>query len=495
MEILKLIYNEIIKIFKRKIVYIFAFIILIGIILSCVLVYANKKDMSKLVIRKYGHTDAELELDKSLQKYTISDDNASEYDKKVATKKLEVLDYISNKGPENIYTAPYKSSIEYMLNCSYEKICALDENENKEEYTMLESDIARLWSMLENGTFEEYIQFNIDSINRDYENKIISESEYEQKLGRQQQNLKYGIYKDYSQNSRWKENMISFINDRKHDLNFRIGNSADKFYIDDDDVDEIKNEILLAEYRLENNKPPYFIEDDKTNDIDSYSRYKYNEFANKISIIIIGLLLIVLSSSSISDEFTKGTIKFALIAPYKRNKLLLAKIIALFIVMLVMVLITSQVSILVGNIIFGTNNNEYLYVKGGKVEVMCTYVYEFLQYILRMPELTIYILIGITMSSLTKNTPVSTIVTTAAFIGIPTLLDYISGFRRVEFFKYLPFTNFNLTDRILKIYTFSTSWDGDFMPENELSFSIFLITLLAALLIITVFDSFRKKEI
>lgn len=151
------------------------------------------------------------------------------------------------------------------------------------------------------------------------------------------------------------------------------------------------------------------------NNLNSYCRYNYNNFANTISIIFIGILVIILSASSISEEISKGTVVFMNITPVKRYQILLAKIVSIVIILVALVILISQISVLIGNIAFGVNTNNYLYVSGSKVVVMSTHIYETLGYLLRIPELIVYLLIGITLSTLTKNTAISTIITSLLF--------------------------------------------------------------------------------
>ena len=224
-------------------------------------------------------------------------------------------------------------------------------------------------------------------------------------------------------------------------------------------------------------------------------KMKINELANISSIICIGILMIILSASAISDEISKGTIKFALIMPYSRSKLLFAKLVSLLIIAIILIFVVSQISIMVGNIVFGINTNNYLYVKDGSVQVMNTYLYELIQYLLRIPEIIIYIIVGITLSVLIKNTTISSIITSVSFIGVPVAIDMITkNIIVLDFLKYLPFNNFDFIDKILILEKYITSIEIT-LPKMELEYSIISLVFIAILLLVTAFDSFRKKEI
>lgn len=498
MTTLKLIYNELVKIFKRKIVYIFAIIILVSIIASCILVHVKMKKEAPQLAQIISESDLALSISQS--EYQLTKDNLTDYDRKVIEKSIELDQYVLDNGVENVLTAQYKLQAQTLLENLYKKLYSLDENENKELYDMQKANIDRLWEIFKSGTFEEYVQFNKELLKQQLDNKEITEEEYNLKMESQDEILRYEIGKYMPSNTVWKERVIGFINWRKSYIETRMDLTTEKVYLEDKDIERIKDELLIDEYRLENNLPPYYTEYDREYDIESYSRYNYNNFANTLAVVGIGLLIIILASSSVADEMSKGTIKFTLIMPYKRWQLLLAKIVALFITTVVMVLVVSQVSVLIGNIAFGVNNNEYLYVKNGEVKIMSTHIYETLQYLLRIPELVIYLLIAITFSSLTKNVPISTAITSAQFIGIPPLVDLCNQLLvDFAFVKYLPFTNFDFIGRALKIETYlrggETLGVGEYVNPVSIETSIAVLSITAILLIITVFDSFNKKQI
>lgn len=493
MKFIKLVINELSKILKRKILYIFALFAIISMIISCILVYAKKKEDSKAIGTSIIDSNT-ISYNMSNLEFELNHSDITDYDKKVIEKQLELYQYMLDNGVENVMHAQYKSQSHTLLVNLYKKLYSLDEELNKAEYKRQKNNIERLTKIFESGTFEEYVQFNKDLIQQQLDTKEITEEQYIKKIEEQDEILRYEIGKYLPENTVWKERVRSYINRRQLNMKSRVDLESEKKYLEDKDIERLKNQILIDNYRLENNLPPYYLDQDKVYDLDSYSRYKYNDFANTLTIACIGLLIIVLASSAISDEISKGTIKFALIAPYKRSELLLAKIVSLLIIIVAMVIITSQISVFTGNIVFGADNNEYLYVKDGKVQVMNTYTYETLQYLLRIPELVIYMLIGITLSSLTKNTPVSTIITSVAFIGIPAIVNVLNQYMVIDFVRYLPFTNFNFADRIFKIETYFTNL-GPKIYETSIEYSIGILILTAILLLITVFDSFNKKQI
>ena len=253
---------------------------------------------------------------------------------------------------------------------------------------------------------------------------------------------------------------------------------------------------LINNYRLENDIAPYYYDEEYFYNEDGYMRYHYNSFANTSGMIFIGLLIIILSAGTISEEVSKGTIKFLLITPNKRYKVLLAKILSILIILIVSTLIISQISIIIGNIAFGVSTNNYLYVTNGEVKVMDTHIYETLQYLLKMPEIIIYMLIGVALSTIVRNVGLSTVIATALYLVIPFTLTILDGFISLDFLRFLPFRNFDLINQVFPINMYINVINVSYSTfEPTLTFSINVLIVTAILLIITIFESFNKRDI
>ncbi|MDD3303689.1 MAG: ABC transporter permease subunit [Clostridia bacterium] len=490
MRFCKLIMNELVKALKKKSTLIFSIFAIIAIFLSCLLVHVKKNYY--MVEYNYGlvlsEDDAKINL--AITKAKLA--SAKEEDKKFLAENIKVYEYVIDNGTEKILNAEYKQNIMNKLMSETERLYSIDMNLNKKDYDIQKAKVDRLWELLKGGTFEEYIAFNKDEIKNSYENKAITEEEYITKNEEQNKILKYEISKYSFNDSYWKQSVLS----NNSNIDYKIKERFDitnKTYIDDKAVEKLKEQKLINEYRLENNVAPYYTDGQIKYNVDSYSRYKFNEFANTISTIFIGLLIIVLAASAISEETSSGTIKFMLITPYKRGTILLAKIIAITVILIISILIISQISVIVGNISFGSNTNPYLYVKDGVVNVMSTHLYETLQYLLKIPGILICMLLGITLSTLTRNTPISVIITAALFIAVPFGMTILNNFMVIDFLKYLPFNNFELISKVFPIETYETIITS--VVPTTLNFSIKVLSVTAILLIITAFESFRKKDI
>ena len=125
----------------------------------------------------------------------------------------------------------------------------------------------------------------------------------------------------------------------------------------DESYEEIEERIKLEEYAI-NNKIKYNIflnTENKNAPLPSDARILLMKIFNNFDIIII-FILIYLSTTIITEECSNGTIKYLLIKPHTRVKILFSKIITSI---LIIITITSFITVfqyLLGGILFGFNN-------------------------------------------------------------------------------------------------------------------------------------------
>lgn len=125
----------------------------------------------------------------------------------------------------------------------------------------------------------------------------------------------------------------------------------------DESYEEIEERIKLEEYAI-NNKIKYNIflnTENKNAPLPSDARILLMKIFNNFDIIII-FILIYLSTTIITEECSNGTIKYLLIKPHTRVKILSSKIITSI---LIIITITSFITVfqyLLGGILFGFNS-------------------------------------------------------------------------------------------------------------------------------------------
>ena len=118
-------------------------------------------------------------------------------------------------------------------------------------------------------------------------------------------------------------------------------------------IDECKAQMELYKYALENNIE-YDISNEKNlinnNKIDA--RIAFIRVFKHFNLIIV-VIAIYISSTIITEEINKKTIKNLLTKPHKRRTILIAKMIACMVIIIITMIFIAFVQYIVGGIIFG----------------------------------------------------------------------------------------------------------------------------------------------
>ena len=118
--------------------------------------------------------------------------------------------------------------------------------------------------------------------------------------------------------------------------------------------EEIEERIKLEEYAL-NNKLQYniFVNTENSNAlVSSDARILLMKIFDKFDIIIV-FILIYISSTILSEEYVNGTIKYLLIKPHIRVKILFSKVITIILLIIIITSIIVLFQFLLGGILFG----------------------------------------------------------------------------------------------------------------------------------------------
>jgi len=493
MGLIKLIINECIKAFKKRSIIIFFTLSVVSFFLAYGIVFIEKNSNSK-----YTYVDNSIEsMQFEINMLKGEFKTATEEKQIILNLKIKTYEYaIKNNIQIRSVNGGYRATLIVQLLAEEEVLNSIDKNTSKDEYTNQIEKIDKIQKILDDNNFDEYIAYNKEKIEKDYNDKLITQEEYNTKIEEQDLSLKYEIdkYPVDSDGISWKK--VLLYDSLKIDKTIENGYDYDKKeYLTSDGIRKLQEQKMINTYRLDNKVPSNNVINSDGN-YNAYYRWSYDSFAIPLSMFFIALLFIVLATSSISEETSKGTVKFLLITPFKRYKILLAKLTSYILILIIITLVLSQVNVLLGNMLFSNTSNDYLYVNNNKVEVMHTDIYETLQYILKLPEILIYILLGITLSTLTRNTAISNTFTVMAYIGVPTAIYIIQQFVKLDFLKYLPFDNFDLRSKVLPFDTYtSTLAINNSYNNTTLQFSLIVLGITAFLLLVTMFESFNKKDI
>ena len=352
----------------------------------------------------------------------------------------------------------------------------------------IEKSINDRIDLLKNDDYSGYMNKLKENEKVKLDEKIISKEEYEDNLYLLNLREKFEIYKENDNMTNWKEIVYSDIETIKQELRTGINMSSGKL-LKAEEIKKLEETLKINEYRLENDIPV----------VESLSseRTTYDAIAPEFSMLMIAILMIIVSGSSISNEISKGTIKFLIFTPNKRWKILFAKIASAIILLVALTVITALISILIGNIAFNEPGMKYIYIHNGEVHVLSNLVYIVLYYLALGIDILVYMFFAFMLSTITRNTALSVALSIASYVGSGIVMQIINMYITKDWIKFIPFNNLGFADRIFtNNVTYSTmQMASGALNSVTLSFSFGVIGVCVLLMLVSMFDSFNKRDI
>lgn len=190
-------------------------------------------------------------------------------------------------------------------------------------------------------------------------------------------------------------------------------------------------QLAINQYRISNNLPPF----------SNKSTSNFLLYVNNLFIVIIGAT-IVITSKIFTDEYKDKTILLLLSSPNKRSKIMTSKLIASFILPIILVIYLFIVSLVIGWSFFGFDNLSSILVTYNNGEIMTSPL--LLQVLINFSYscvgLIVSVLISVMLSTFFRNGIVSSI-TSLAFYYIGTVVCY--NLKNLNWLKYTVFPNIN----------------------------------------------------
>jgi ABC-2 type transport system permease protein len=204
-------------------------------------------------------------------------------------------------------------------------------------------------------------------------------------------------------------------------------------------------------------------------------------------VIVAGVIMIVVAGGTVSTEFSQGTIKFLLINPVKRWKILMSKYFTCITFGLILVFVTYIFSIPVTGIFFGFDNlsTPYIYMSDGVIHEVNSFLYGALLYLSSSVEVIVLATFAIAVSSLIRSSALA-IGTSVFLMAGGTTITTILGSMGQDWGRYLVFANTDLM---------SIAQGNSYFPEHTVAFAVAVLAAHMAVFILTAWDGFTKKSV
>ena len=486
---IRLLQVELKKILKRKSIYIIWILMLIFCLLNNILFFTDYDNDGNY---KYFDSDNLIEeqtkIESELEKY--SKDNSNEVSMYITLKTK--LDIIKLKQKYEVNSFQYNKINDYLYDIIYNLYYYKEIESNTESLKKEEVKYQEILTNLDNNNYKYFLNKELellksinDDLRRNYdeESDVLVREELLDKIEENEFSIKILKTRDSlnieEDNSYLNESLISYQENYKtikyyNNLGRKLTYDEKKSY------NEALSKVKINQYIIENKQNI-----NKQNNLN----YQLRTILEDYEIFIIMLVLIV-SSIVICDEFKDGTIKLLLIKPYSRCKILLSKYFTVIIVLILSILLLIGMQFIIGGIIFGFNSLDvpvvvYNFTKQEIVEYHVVY-YMIIRIISKLPFLLILISISFFLSILLTSTIISITMPLMLYMFAPTM-NYLMEEYNLKFMKYLINVNWSLEE-----YLFGN------LPKIEyitLEFSCLILLIYFIGLGILTFIIFKKKNI
>lgn len=407
-----------------------------------------------------------------------------------------------------------------------ESFLKLSKVEREKEVKRLEDEINNSKKILEAEDYVKVVENNIKrqdefialfnkrleeakkELEKDKENKELQEAVENEKKNIAFEEKQKGINRyrinnkiDFSETN-WKNITLKEI--EKLESDFRYGmNSEELFnqnqgamnrkmtyeeYVEQYKISKSEADEKIAKnwYSLENNIPQLQFTKDARSIINGF----YDVF-----VIIAVILVVIIGGGIVATEFSSGTVRLLLIRPVKRGKVLLSKLLSLFVIGFSVVAVCTVLLSISSGIAYGFDTVAtpiLKYIDGNVVES------SFLTYLLSNMAISfssLIFMIGVVFSvtTLAKNTALAVAVSMILYIGaLP--LTMIFGMLKMNFIQstFIPYMNVSILNLAPSFKTMLFENHG--MVLNE-GFAAIQLILISIVLITISFVVFSKKDI
>ena len=478
----KLIKNELIKIFSKK------SMIVIGVIILVIIIGFNVLNkISQNMSNSYSaYSEGYIQyLDEELS--NLDPNKPSDINKYVETKSQKDLatlakDYKETSWQAEVIGTVISPIIEEMNN--YEYI-----DKNNEALTTSKAQYDEMLTALKNNDWKYFANKELENINTQIEelNTLIAQDSENDDLKTQLKTLE--LQKEIV-NLRLDKN-INYGSDNYKSIavqNYRMymGNyiqSSQGKNLTDEEKSEINGYLENA------NLYKYDLYNDTEYQNTATANYTFqNSIGTYIAIIV--MVVVIIAGVSISEEFNKGTVKLLLVRPYSRTKILISKLIAVFITMLITTVAILLLQFIIGGIVYGFGTYMMNVVQfdftTNSIITLNILAYLGLIFICKLP---IFILIGtlaFTLSTLFLNSPLAVALPILGYMGSD-MINMIAISYKWDWVKYFVTPNWDLSQ-----YLFGGT---PMFSGISVEFSITICAIYFVIMLVSSIVSFKKRNI
>ena len=480
---IKLIKNELKKIFKKKTIYCLLFVILAIIIINTI-VGTDIYNGVMVDNNEEFRNSKETELTEKLKTLNL-ENNVEEYIKtKTELDSIKMLKKYPCGSWQERVMVKYSSEMKYILNDINIYTYA---NKSKEKLEEANNKYNEFLKLLERNNWQEFVILEIQ--NKESKIRKLEQDIKDLKQGEITENIENYILQLMHEiellNIRLEENISYEISDRntllkqyqksREELSQYYGNIQD--YNQKLQYNKVLAQTKELEYKIYHNIPTLKADNARDMLVNSMNYYE----------ILIVMVIIIISASIISEEFNKGTIKLLLIKPYKRWKILLSKLITVILITIIIIMSILLIQTIVGGVVYGFEDYTVPVIKYDFNVNSVIEINAFADYFIligaKLPMYLLLLTITFGIATLSSNTSISIIL--GVLLYLSENIIYVTN--NMKFSKYLLTTNWDFTR-----YLFGNLAETNFLTFD---FSILICAISFIIAISITFIYFSNKDI
>ena len=485
---IRLIKNELTKIFKKK-----SFYIVMLVTLAFIIGFKKKKKniSNPENINYYGNLDEQIA---SMEQEINELDPLNENDK---------AQYIDYKSSLETYKLMKKygvnswqfSIVQSKVNPYLRDLATYDTMINKDEVAYRETlnEYNELVLRLDKNDWQSFAREDLEEAEKQIneQNKIKDEAENDKQVADadkmirylevQKQILEWRLEKDISYESGYYNNLINqYYNASISIIDYEANkNESDSALMKQDYYDNLETA----------NKAKYDIENGTRTQDESNARGMLINFFSEYEIFIV-IIIVMIAGTIVSEEFNKGTVKLLLIRPYKRTTILTSKFITCLIMLAIIILSIILMQFVVGGVVFGFDSLQTPAIEYDfnthSIQELGIASYMLLQTIGKLPIYVLLMTLAFALSTLFNNSAVAITLTLLGYMG-SSMINMIGLQLGLDWIKYFVTPNWDLTQHF---------FGGLPMYEGtSLEFSIVINAIYFVIMLIPTYIVFKKRNI
>lgn len=467
----RLIKNELYKVFHKKSTYI---ALIIGMLFLVLINYIYKVDFEEVVYSFIDYGDIALEYEKELKDANLAMTDKVFYQTEVDKNKL--LD----KYHENWQM----DAIEEVYGNALEKYYYAYFNEEMDKLDALKREKDEIENAITSGNYKYFLNLKLANAKNELEevNGQDASSDMEKLNKKRETERLTESIKLYE---------YALENDIKNDGSY-LGNAIEEMLVN-------INDVVSYKYPGKNEKKEDFEDGVKAyfenkyiieNKVDTNNNHNLRaviiNFFAEVEIIIF-IFIVMIAGSMVSDEFNKGTIKNLLTIPYTRGKIITAKLITCFLMIPFVVICLVLGELLIGGLFFGFSSLSISYVTynitSNQIISVSPIVYLSLMFLAKVPMLTLLMVLAFAISTIFLNSGLAIAVTFFGYVA-SSIINLFS--ERIKILKYFVTTNWQFSD-----YLFG----GTSQFGISLTQSIVVCLIYLSIMLVVIYIVFKKRNV